>query len=129
MISRSLMSCSRLALTRVACRSVNVSAVRSMSGGHDEHVDVMDKKHYPAGLHPASWDDFPVPQGSFKEHNEKLQAKYNRHLLIGLVLLSVSVYYLFTCPQIDFVMAPKSIGVNPPRFSAYAEGQSPRDKK
>lgn len=94
----------------------STAGVRAMSSGHE--VDIMDKKHYPPGYHPATYDEHIVPSGSWHDNNKQLQTKYNRQLFVSAVFFFATVYYLFNCPEVDFVMPPKSIGVNPPKFSA-----------
>jgi hypothetical protein len=131
MISRSLVRAyARMGLARFGSKTMPIMAAapqRLMSSGH--HDDIMDPKLYPKGMSPATWDEYPVPAGDWEEHNNKLQSKYNKQLAAGILIFIGTLIYLFNCPQVDFVMAPKSIGVNPPAFSAYAPGQSPRDKK
>lgn len=130
MIYRSLVtSCTRLALARLVSKKMPmVTPQRVMSSGHG-HEDIMDKSLYPPGMSPPTWDEYPVPSGSWQEYNDKLQKKYNMQLVVGAIIFFSTLTYLINCPEVDFVMAPKSIGVNPPAFSAYAPGQSPRDKK
>lgn len=107
---------------RLSCSPFMTSASLS-SGGHGHGpVDLMDKKHYPPGLQPPSYDDHYAPKGDWETHNKKLQGKYNMQLIAGLVIFGITVTYYFNCPDIDFVLPPKSIGVNPPKFSAYYQG-------
>lgn len=94
------------------------SLVRNSSHGHE--VDIMDPKNYPPLYHPATMDEFPVPSGSWAEHNAKIQAKYNRHLIVGLAFFIGTVW--FTCHDMDFQGMPDSVGKNPPLFSAKTPG-------
>lgn len=92
------------------------TGLRAMSSGHE--VDIMDKKLYPPGYHPATYDEHIIPSGSWHENNEKLQKKYNVQLILSAGFFFFTVYYLSVCPEVDFVRAPKTLGVNPPKFSA-----------
>lgn len=108
-----------IALQRISAAGAwNASATvsqRLMSSGHE--VDIMDKKLYPKGYHPPTYDEAILPSGSWHDNNAALQVKYNRQLALGLLFFISTVYYMYICPEVDFVLAPKSIGVNPPKFS------------
>lgn len=80
-------------------------------------MDIMDKRQYPKGYHPATYDEAIVPSGSWHDNNEALQMKYNRQLIVGVLIFVSTVYYITICPDIDFVMTPDSVGVNPPKFT------------
>lgn len=129
MISRTLIAGLRaqMALNRqpllknVVKSSLVGPLVRNSSHGHGE-VDIMDPKLYPPGYHPATMDEFPVPQGSWSEHNAKLQAKYNRHLVVGLLFFFGTLYWTLVHDPIDFQGTPASVGKNPPLFSARTPG-------
>lgn len=117
------MLCPRL-IPRVAGRLASLArpvpsgatgCLRAMSAGHD--VDLMDKKLYPKDYHPATYDDHIIPAGSWQQHNAALQSKYNGQLAAGVLFFLATVYYMYLCPEVDLVLAPKSIGVNPPKFS------------
>lgn len=129
MISRTLVSTFRaqMALNRAGLLKNSLKpsliglGIRNSSHGHEE-VDIMDPKLYPPGYHPATMDEFPVPQGSWAEHHAKLQAKYNRHLIIGVLFFFGTLYWTLVHDPIDFQGMPASVGKNPPLFSARTPG-------
>lgn len=53
---------------------------------------------------PAVMDEFPVPQGLWKEAYDKQQTKYNWQLIFATVAYFATVIYVYN--TIDFVMPP-----------------------
>lgn len=47
--------------------------------------------HVPADYKFPSMDELPVPQGSFKEYNQKRQRRYNKQLYGGIIFFIVTV--------------------------------------
>lgn len=82
---------------------------------HD--ADVIDPKYYPEGLHPATYDEHIVPEGDWQANNAEIQKKYNKHLVGGVIFFMITVYNVYH--GIDWGQPPRSIGVNPPKFSVY----------
>ncbi|XP_054271886.1 uncharacterized protein LOC128992364 [Macrosteles quadrilineatus] len=44
-----------------------------------------------ANFKKPTMDDLPVPSGSWQEHHSQMQAKYNRHLILGVGFFAVSL--------------------------------------
>jgi hypothetical protein len=117
--SQTLRIAGRVAVARrsaIAARNLPV-VQRQFSSGHE--VDIMDKSLYPKDMHPATYDEAILPYGSWHDNNQMLQVKYNRQLFAGALFFILTAYYFSICPEIDFVRAPKSIGVNPPNFTVH----------
>ncbi|XP_046670909.1 uncharacterized protein LOC124360936 [Homalodisca vitripennis] len=55
-------------------RLVTQSVVRNARRGHD---------YAPANFKKPTMDDLPVPSGSWQDHHNAMQAKYNKHLILG----------------------------------------------
>lgn len=62
----------------------SVSVIRNArQSSHDYGV--------PANFKRPTMDDLPVPNGSWQENFQVKQAKYNRHLIVGIVAFTVSM--------------------------------------
>ena len=82
---------------------------------HD--ADVIDPKYYPEGMHPPTYDEHIVPEGDWYTNNAELQKKYNKQLFLGVLFFLITVYNVYH--RLDWNQPPRSIGVNPPKFSVY----------
>ncbi|KAG8335408.1 hypothetical protein J6590_069210 [Homalodisca vitripennis] len=70
----------------------SVTVVRNARRGHD---------YAPANFKKPTMDDLPVPSGSWQDHHNAMQAKYNKHLILGtgffvVTLIVVSIIYFIS---------------------------------
>lgn len=100
---------------------------RAFSG---EVTNRFDKSLYPRpDLAPPTYDQYPLPQGDWKEDYDKHQSKFNKQLALGTITFIGALVYLLSADDIDWGGPPKGvIGVNPPYFSVYPENW-PKEKR
>src|SRR5690242_604594 len=89
----------QLAIARPAWRLVSAK----MAHGHVVHGK-HDNFGYPPGMQPGHMDELPVPQGSWKESYDRHQAKYNRHLITGILVFVGTLGFIIQSQVIDLVL-------------------------
>ncbi|KAG7207286.1 hypothetical protein KM043_008956 [Ampulex compressa] len=75
-------------LLRPVARSLRTSGTRSY--------------HLPENYKPPHMNDLPVPQGSWQEHYNAKQARYNVQLIGGVVVFAGTVTYMLTSGLVFF---------------------------
>jgi len=56
---------------------------------------------------PATYNELPLPSGDWRKNYIEQQQKYNKHLIVGIVMFGVTVFVLRR--NIDFMMSPVSL--------------------
>ncbi|XP_067125207.1 uncharacterized protein COX7B [Centruroides vittatus] len=69
---------------------------------------------YTSDLRPVTVNDLLVPSGPWKEGYEKLQSKFNKHLILGVTFFTVTVITAYTSGCLELHMMP-------PKESIYDE--------
>jgi len=103
MLVQVLVNSSKLAaLARPAWRLASAKMASGHAVAHGKH----DNFGYPKGLQPGHMDEMPVPKGSWKESYDRYQAKYNRHLITGVLVFFGTLGFIIQTKAVDLVLAP-----------------------
>ncbi|OQV12972.1 Apoptosis-inducing factor 1, mitochondrial [Hypsibius exemplaris] len=117
----------RSALQSVALKNPlrSVQVVRLASGHHHNEKEqepedpwADNKPYVPPTLKRRTFDEFPVPEGSWQEAYDKQQKSHGLQFAVGLSFLGATIFYMWYKDPLDIekVFGPRKYMKNPPAF-------------